>query len=119
MVEITSMCQGSRIGYAHPRSLTSSSPFIHPDKPEGSDLLALRPTLMAAVPAILDLIKNGLSMKTSKMEGFKGKLVRGAIRKAMGKPAGEGFSSSLLLSMGMTGVLLKKVKQQLGLENLR
>jgi long-chain acyl-CoA synthetase len=90
VVETATICQGAAIGYGHPRTLTSSSPFIHPNNPEGSDLLALRPTLMAAVPAILDLIKTGLNKKVKEMPGLKGQFVKDAIRKAQGLPAKEG-----------------------------
>merc|ERR1712032_44046 len=53
------------------------------------------------------------------MEGFKGQLVRGAINQAQGQPGGEGILPSLLLNLGLRGILLNKVKEQLGLENIR
>jgi long-chain acyl-CoA synthetase len=90
VVETASICQGAAIGYGHPRTLTASSPFMHPSNPEGSDLMALRPTLMAAVPAILDLIKTGLTKKVKEMPGLKGKLVGDAIRKEQGLSAPKG-----------------------------
>jgi long-chain acyl-CoA synthetase len=72
LVECVSLTQGAAIGYAHPRTLTASSPYIKSDK-NGvplpgfeTDLQSLQPTLMAAVPAILDLIANGLKQKFSK-----------------------------------------------------
>ena len=30
IVEVTTMCQGAAIGYAHPRTLTASSPYARP-----------------------------------------------------------------------------------------
>ena len=59
------LTRGARIGYAHPRTLTLSSPYV---KNVGGvtvpgyepDLVCLRPTLMVAVPAILDLIASGI-----------------------------------------------------------
>eukprot|EP00928_Gymnodinium_smaydae_P053620 TRINITY_DN37568_c0_g1_i1.p1 TRINITY_DN37568_c0_g1~~TRINITY_DN37568_c0_g1_i1.p1 ORF type:complete len:732 (+),score=166.56 TRINITY_DN37568_c0_g1_i1:63-2198(+) len=120
IVETTMMVSGAKIGYGHAKTLTSTSPFVHPSNPEGSDLLAFKPTIMVAVPAILDLIKKGLTLKLQKMEGFKGKLVRGSISMAQGGGAGgEGLLVGVLLSLGLSGVLIKKVKQQLGLERLR
>jgi len=119
VVEVGCLLQGASIGYGHPRTLTSTSPYIHPDNAQGSDLLALRPSVMAAVPAILDLIKTGLSMKVQQMEGFKGKMVRGAINRAQDLPAGEGGCVACLLGCGLQGALLSKVKAQLGLERLR
>jgi len=46
-------------------------------------------------------------------------LVRGAVNKAQGLPANEGGCADCLLSIGLAGVLLKKVKAGLGLERLR
>merc|ERR1712151_143240 len=119
IVETVMMCAGAKIGYGHAKTLTSSSPFVHLSNEQGSDLLALRPTFMVAVPAILDLIKTGLTLKLQKLAGLKGKLARGAIRMAQSQPSGEGFLPSLLLNLGLSRVLLKKVKAGLGLENLR
>lgn len=119
LVETMCLCQGASIGYGHPRTLTSSSPYMHPSNPEGSDLLACRPTLMAAVPAILDQIKAGLCMKLGTLPGLKGKLVRGAVSKSLGQSANEGALAGCVLSLGLGPKLLKKVKAGLGLENLR
>lgn len=119
MVEMAVMCAGSRMGYGHAKTLTSSSPFIHPANAENSDLLALRPTFMVAVPAILDLIKTGLTVKLQKEAGLKGKLLRGAVRRAQGLSTDEGCTPGILLGMGLSRVLLSKLKQKMGLENLR
>mmetsp|Transcript_52642 Transcript_52642/g.145944 ORF Transcript_52642/g.145944 Transcript_52642/m.145944 type:complete len:716 (-) Transcript_52642:408-2555(-) len=119
ILEVLGICAGTAIGYGHAKTLTGSSPFMHPTNEGGSDLLALRPTVMAAVPAILDLIKNGLQMKLQKLPGLKGQLVRGAVNESQGLPAGEGGLAGCLLGCGLGGFLLNKVKQQLGLENVR
>jgi len=119
IVETVMMCTGAKIGYGHAKTLTSSSPFIHPSNEEGSDLLALRPTFMVAVPAILDLIKTGLTLKLQNMKGFSGKLARGAVRLAQDQNSDEGCVASLLLNVGLSGVLVHKVKKKLGLERLR
>mmetsp|Transcript_52641 Transcript_52641/g.145938 ORF Transcript_52641/g.145938 Transcript_52641/m.145938 type:complete len:717 (-) Transcript_52641:105-2255(-) len=118
-LEISCICKGARIGYGHAKTLTSASPYMHPDNEKGSDLLALRPTVMPAVPAILDLIKNGLTIKLQKMGGLKGQLVRGAVSKSQNLPVEEGACAGCLLNFGLKDVLLKKVKQGLGLEKLR
>ncbi|CAE8742157.1 unnamed protein product [Polarella glacialis] len=117
-VEATYLCQGSAIGYGHVSTLTSGSPRMHPKDPEGSDLLTLRPTFMAAVPAVLDSIKTGLNMKLSKIPGLKGELARGAVNKAQGLPSGAGCLASCLLDC-LQAKLLHMVRSQLGLENLR
>jgi len=114
---------GAKLGYASPKTLTSASAFMAPDNAEGSDLLALRPTILVAVPAILDLIKSGMLSKLGKLEGFKGKLVRTAVNKVQGLPGSEGgvqgAMADVLCSMGASGPVVKKVTRQLGLENLR
>lgn len=119
MVETNMMVVGARIGYGHAKTLTGSSPFMHPDNAEGSDLLALTPTLMVAVPAILDLIKNGLSMKLSKMDGLKGQLVRGAVGNRMSEPSNEGAFANCILGMGLTGTFVHKIKSGLGIQNVK
>jgi len=119
LVENSCLMWGCSLAYAHPRTLTSSSPYIHPSNPEGSDLLAARPTMFAGVPAILDQIKSGLSMKVSKLPGLKGKLVRAAINKKLGiADKSDSSCVSCLLSCGLTNILLKKLKKQMGLERL-
>jgi len=69
LVEMMYFSQGACVGYAHPRTLTASSPYVKTNS-KGvpvvgfeSDLMVLRPTLMAAVPTILDLIPGGLKKK--------------------------------------------------------
>eukprot|EP00928_Gymnodinium_smaydae_P033878 TRINITY_DN24140_c0_g1_i1.p1 TRINITY_DN24140_c0_g1~~TRINITY_DN24140_c0_g1_i1.p1 ORF type:complete len:709 (-),score=122.11 TRINITY_DN24140_c0_g1_i1:254-2380(-) len=119
IVETTMMISGAKIGYGHAKTLTASSPFVHPSDPENCDLVTFKPTFMVAVPAILDLIKTGLSRKLQTLPGLKGKLARGSINKAQGLAAGEGFIAGSLLSCGLQKALLKKVKTQLGLERLR
>ena len=62
-VQVMAMCQGATICYSHPRTLTASSPYCRPGDTAAPDLTYYRPTLMAAVPAILDMIKAGLVKK--------------------------------------------------------
>lgn len=120
VVETVFLCQGGAIGYGHARTLSSSSPYVHPDNASGCDLIALKPTIMAGVPAILDMIKTGLSRKLDLMPGLKGSLVRGAINKARGLPTKAGVLGSCVLGVGpVQRGLLKKVREQLGLERLR
>merc|ERR1719498_1760891 len=77
MVETTCLVGGAKIGYAHARTATPASPYIAKGDEQSADLLEVKPTLMVAVPAILDLIKGGLVKKLETMEGFKGSLVTG------------------------------------------
>jgi len=117
VVETVVLCQGAAIGYAHARTLTSSSPYMHPDDASNSDLLLLKPTMMAAVPAVLDTIKTGLTGMLAKLPGLKGRLVRGAVNRAQGLPAGAGAASCLVGCLEKK--LLVKVREKLGLDRLR
>jgi long-chain acyl-CoA synthetase len=119
MLEVCMLTTGAQIAYAHARTVTPTSPYVPSDKPDNCDLLEVRPTIMVAVPSVLELIKNGLSMKLAKLPGLKGKLVRAAVNKAQDLPAGEGCCASCVLSLGVGGILLKKVRAQLGLDRLR
>lgn len=119
MVETVVLVQGAAIGYAHARTVTPASPYIQKGDEESSDLLGIRPTLMVAVPAILETIKNGLCAKLSKMEGFKGALVRAAVQRVQSLPSEESGIAECLVSLGLSGVFVGKIKEQLGLENLR
>jgi long-chain acyl-CoA synthetase len=117
--EANILVAGAKMGYGSPKTLTSGSPFINKDNQEGSDLLALKPTFMLAVPAILDLIKTGLEMKLKAMEGFKGQLVRTAVRHANGQTGEESVFATFLSAIGLMRPVLNGVKAKLGLENMR
>mmetsp|Transcript_73989 Transcript_73989/g.217107 ORF Transcript_73989/g.217107 Transcript_73989/m.217107 type:complete len:723 (-) Transcript_73989:126-2294(-) len=119
MVETCCLVGGACIAYAHARTLTPNSPYISPDAGDTCDLLMVRPTLLVAVPQIIETIKSGIMTKLSKMEGYKGMLVRGAISRAQGQPVTEGCNIDCLLSLGISPFFLHKVKANLGLDNLR
>jgi long-chain acyl-CoA synthetase len=74
LVETTCLTQGASIGYGHPRTLAPTSPYIKSEKGEAlpgfeADLISLRPTMMAAVPAILDGIAAGIKKKIADTGG--------------------------------------------------
>jgi len=119
MVEVSCLVQGSGIGYAHARTVTPASPYVQKGDEESADLIAIRPSLMVAVPAILEVIKTGLTMKLKNMDGLKGQMVRAAIQRAQSAPSEEGGIAECLVSLGLSGMLLNKVKEGMGLENLR
>lgn len=119
MVETCCLVTGACIGYAHARTVTAASPYVAKGDEQSADLLSIRPTLMVAVPSILEVIKNGIAMKLQAMEGLKGSLVRAAIQRAQNQPSEEGGFADCLVALGLQGMLLHKVKEQLGLENLR
>jgi len=117
LVEMMCFSQGACVGYAHPRTLTASSPYVKtnskgvPEPGFESDLMALRPTLMAAVPAILDLIAGGLKKKFQ--TGLVANLFNGAVARRMGRPAGCGICSCI------DNTIITKVKTAIGLDQTR
>lgn len=119
MVETVVLVQGAAIGYAHARTVTPASPYIKKGDEESADLIAIRPSLMVAVPSILETIKNGLTAKLQGMDGLKGQMVRAAIQRAQNQPSQEGGVAECLVALGLSGMLLNKVKEGMGLENLR
>lgn len=63
---------GVSVGYSHPNTLTDSSAFIKPGAK--GDCSILRPTMMAAVPLIIDRIYKGIHLKIENGGPFKKKL---------------------------------------------
>uniref|UniRef100_A0A7S4RJ72 AMP-dependent synthetase/ligase domain-containing protein n=1 Tax=Alexandrium monilatum TaxID=311494 RepID=A0A7S4RJ72_9DINO len=121
IVETCCIVKGASIAYAHARTLTPSSPYIAKDNTDGCDLLVARPTLLVAVPAILELIKTGLMAKLANTGGFQGVVARAAVARVQGQQSGEGCSVDCLLALaaGITPHVLNKIRTGLGLENLR
>jgi len=119
VIEFLCLCNGASLGYGHPRSLTSNSVCVHPSNPGNADLLALRPTLLAAVPAVLELIKTGLQTKLKQLPGLKGQLVRAAVNQSLGITGEDGCMASFFMYCApLYKLLMKKLRGGLGLENL-
>jgi long-chain acyl-CoA synthetase len=119
IVETTCIVSGSAIGYAHARTVTPASPYVAKDDPGSADLGTYRPTVLVCVPAILEVIKNGLNANLSALPGFQGSLVRTAVQKAQGLPPQEGAVAQFIVSLGVGGMLIGKVKAKMGLDRLR
>jgi long-chain acyl-CoA synthetase len=119
IVETTCLVSGSAIGYAHARTVTPASPYVAKDDPGSADLGTYRPTVLVCVPAILEVIKNGLNANLSALPGFSGSLVRTAVQKAQGLPPQEGAVAQFIVSLGVGGMLIGKVKAKMGLDRLR
>jgi long-chain acyl-CoA synthetase len=122
MCEMACMMQGAKIAYASPRTLTPASAYNPPHAI--TDLAAALPTLMAAVPAILEIIRTGLIQKVEGMGGMKKSLIQGAIARAknslydgepdyVSEPAGSSMTGCL------DSMLLGKLKAAFGLQNCR
>eukprot|EP00457_Paulinella_chromatophora_P001831 gb/GEZN01001833.1/.p1 GENE.gb/GEZN01001833.1/~~gb/GEZN01001833.1/.p1 ORF type:complete len:730 (+),score=124.66 gb/GEZN01001833.1/:97-2286(+) len=63
--EIVLMTRGARIGYSSPRTLKDGDAYDENNKPAG-DIKALCPTIMPAVPLVLDRLRQGIEAKAFK-----------------------------------------------------
>jgi long-chain acyl-CoA synthetase len=115
MCEMATFAFGSQVGYGHPRTLTGTMPYVRPGDTETADLPALRPTHMAAVPAVLDGIRSGLTrLMTSKDEdAWSKKLVNSMFWAALERKlhGGSWFNTGIV-----DGAILGKVKSAAGLD---
>jgi long-chain acyl-CoA synthetase len=125
IVEVATMAQGAKIAYAHPRSLLGSSPYVAPGDMETPDLTAIRPTLMAAVPAILELIKLGLAAKMDAAGCVTKGLFWGAVNRKM-QAMGTEAALKNIRDTGCCGccscldsTIMGKVKAGVGLDRCR
>lgn len=73
LTECGSIAFGSAIGYGSPKTLSDTSPCIDEGQCSG-DAIELRPTLMAAVPAIMNKIHGAVIAKVKKTGGMTEKL---------------------------------------------
>jgi long-chain acyl-CoA synthetase len=125
IVEVMTMVQGAKIQYSHPRTLTASSPYVEPGDMECADITTYHPTMMAAVPAILELIKNGLTQKVEAGGGLKAQLFFGAVGRKIAAAAPDDDISYYQERQGcgclscLDNVLLGKVKALAGLDRVR
>ncbi|XP_056329817.1 long-chain-fatty-acid--CoA ligase 3a isoform X1 [Danio aesculapii] len=67
--EMVCLAHGCRIGYSSPQTLSDQSTKIK--KGSRGDISVLRPTLMAAVPEIMDRIYKNVMLKVEQMSGFQ------------------------------------------------
>ncbi|KAI5292874.1 long-chain fatty acid-CoA ligase [Ascosphaera acerosa] len=104
MVETSAFIWGTKLGYGHPRTLTSQS--VRNCK---GDLEELHPTIMVGVPAVWEATRKGIAAKVD--EG-------GAVVKRLFSAAY--YAKKQLLQRGLPGTgvidnyILKKVKQATG-----
>eukprot|EP00030_Apusomonadida_sp_AF-17_P004287 a508946_38.p2 GENE.a508946_38~~a508946_38.p2 ORF type:complete len:725 (-),score=325.16 a508946_38:57-2204(-) len=89
VAEITMLSCGCAIGYGSPQTLTDNSPKTKHGT--AGDLTALRPTLMAAVPLVLDRVKDTVEGKIAK--SAVGRLLFGFALKAAVRAFRNGWST--------------------------
>lgn len=103
VVELSSLVWGAATGYGTPKTLTDLS--MRNCK---GDIKELRPTLVAAVPAVFESIKKGIVSLVNKQSGLKQKLFWGAY-----------YAKAFLDSHGLPSplfkqLIFKKVSEALG-----
>ncbi|KAI2656463.1 Long-chain-fatty-acid--CoA ligase 3 [Labeo rohita] len=92
--EMVCLAHGCRIGYSSPQTLSDQSTKIK--KGSKGDISVLRPTLMAAVPEIMDRIYKNVMLKVEEMSVFQRTLFLLAYNYKMEQLA-MGYSTPLLV----------------------
>jgi len=104
VLENATIIWGAAMGYGNPRTLSDKA--VRNCK---GDIRELRPTILAAVPAVWETVKKGIMDQVSKLPAFKQKMFWGAMS-----------LKGALLQMGLPGVAMidnvvfKKVKEATG-----
>ncbi|KAL2317800.1 hypothetical protein Fmac_031676 [Flemingia macrophylla] len=103
---------GVPIGYGSPLTLTDTSNKIK--KGTKGDATALRPTLMAAVPAILDRVRDGVFKKVNATGGLSKKLFHFAYARRLQAVNGSWFGAWGLEKALWNFLVFRKVRAILG-----
>ncbi|CAN1130713.1 Long chain acyl-CoA synthetase 9, chloroplastic [Linum perenne] len=103
---------GSAIGYGSPLTLTDTSSKIK--RGTKGDATALKPTLMAAVPAILDRVRDGVRKKVDTKGGLSKFLFDLAYNRRLSAVNGSWFGAWGLELLLWNLLVFKKVRAVLG-----
>ncbi|MED6133824.1 Long chain acyl-CoA synthetase 9, chloroplastic [Stylosanthes scabra] len=103
---------GSAIGYGSPLTLTDTSNKIK--KGTKGDATVLKPTLMAAVPAILDRVRDGVFKKVNSTGGLSKKLFQLAYARRLQAVNGSWFGAWGLEKALWDFLVFRKVRAILG-----
>lgn len=104
--ELVCLSHGCRIGYSSPQTLSDQSSKIK--KGSKGDVSALKPTLMAAVPEIMDRIYKNVMTRVNEMSSFQRNLFMLAYNYKM-EQISEGYTTPLCDSL-----IFRKVRMLLG-----
>ncbi|KAM3383254.1 long chain acyl-CoA synthetase 8 [Capsicum galapagoense] len=110
--ETVMLTAGASIGYGSALTLTDTSNKIM--KGTKGDASALKPTLMAAVPAILDRVKDGVVKKVEEKGGSAKKLFNIAFSRRLAAIEGSWFGAWGLEKMLWEVIVFKKIRSVLG-----
>ncbi|XP_023643714.1 long chain acyl-CoA synthetase 9, chloroplastic [Capsella rubella] len=103
---------GSAIGYGSPLTLTDTSNKIK--KGTKGDVTALKPTIMTAVPAILDRVRDGVRKKVDAKGGFSKKLFDFAYARRLSAINGSWFGAWGLEKLLWDLLVFSKIRAVLG-----
>jgi long-chain acyl-CoA synthetase len=110
--EVTMIAAGASIGYGSPLTLTDTSNKIK--KGTKGDTSELRPTLMAAVPAILDRVRDGVLKKVDGTGAMVKTLFNVAYNRRVMAIEGSWFGAWGIEKMIWDALVFKKIKLLLG-----
>ncbi|CAN4084534.1 unnamed protein product [Withania somnifera] len=110
--ETVMLTAGARIGYGSALTLTDTSNKVM--KGTKGDATALKPTLMAAVPAILDRVRDGVMKKVEEKAGSAKKLFHIAFNRRLAAMEGSWFGAWGLEKQLWDIIIFKKVRAVLG-----
>ncbi|KAK6774496.1 hypothetical protein RDI58_029735 [Solanum bulbocastanum] len=110
--ETVMLTAGASIGYGSALTLTDTSNKIM--KGTKGDASALKPTLMAAVPAILDRVKDGVIKKVEEKGGSAKKLFDIAFKRRLAAIEGSWFGAWGLEKKLWEVMIFKKIRSVLG-----
>ncbi|XP_062103116.1 long chain acyl-CoA synthetase 8-like [Humulus lupulus] len=110
--ESVMVATGCRIGYGSPLTLTDISNKIK--KGTKGDAFELKPTLMAAVPAILDRVRDGVLKKAEDTGGLVKTLFTFAYTRRLAAVEGSWFGAWGLEKMLWDLIIFKKIRSVLG-----
>ncbi|PIN20360.1 Acyl-CoA synthetase [Handroanthus impetiginosus] len=110
--ETVMLTAGVPIGYGSPLTLTDTSNKIK--KGTKGDVSVLKPTLMAAVPAILDRVREGVLKKVDEKGGIVKKLFNIAYSRRLAAIEGSWFGAWGLETLLWDNIVFKKIRSVLG-----
>ncbi|KAI7746729.1 hypothetical protein M8C21_011534 [Ambrosia artemisiifolia] len=110
--ETVMITAGSSIGYGSALTLTDTSNKIK--KGTMGDASALKPTLMASVPAILDRVRDGVVKKVEEKGGLTTKLFNFAYQRRLLAVDGSWLGAWGLEKLMWDAIVFKKIRSVLG-----
>ncbi|KAI5660638.1 hypothetical protein M9H77_19961 [Catharanthus roseus] len=110
--ESVMLTAGASIGYGSTLTLTDTSNKIK--KGTKGDASVLKPTLMAAVPAILDRVRDGVLKKVEEKGGLSKKLFNIAFKRRLAAIEGSWFGAWGLETILWDIIIFKKIRSILG-----